>query len=130
MDGIVTVHIDRTMPEPFTPVAAPAGWTAGSPDVAFEAWDLMSGLDHCEVAVDGGDFSEQTSPYSLPALGDGEHTVTVRAYDVAGNFREEVCTVYIDTEPPEEFQPETEPRGWTSERVSMLLRTDLTPART
>jgi hypothetical protein len=48
-----------------------------------------------------GPFSIQTSPYTLPVQMEGVHNVTVRAFDVAGNYRDETVDFYIDSSAPE-----------------------------
>src|SRR6266567_5565037 len=61
----------------------------GSATVTWDASDSLSGIDHYEVSVDGGVFQGTgASPSaSFGDLGAGDHTVTVRAYDRAGNIQ-------------------------------------------
>ena len=66
------VTID-TGPREVTREAAPA-FTFSAP-----------GASRFECALDGGDFAPCTSPHSTGALGYGDHTFAVRAYDAAGN---------------------------------------------
>jgi len=74
--------IDGTAPEPFTITII------GDPVANFETSDKTSGIDHYEVSIDGGDFAAASSPYTTPELEVGKHTLTVRAFDKAGNYRE------------------------------------------
>jgi hypothetical protein len=114
-DGTVDVYIDTTPPEAFTPTANPSSWTNNDqPEITFSTTDLTSGIDHYDVRVDSGGFITQVSPYTLPPQTDGIHTVTVRAYDQAGNFRDGAVSVYIDTLSPDAFTPTANPSGWTN----------------
>jgi N-acetylneuraminic acid mutarotase len=117
-EGKVKVFIDRTPPEPFTPSASLC-WTRSDPVIEFETKDKASGMDHFEVKVDLDQFLRQKSPLALTGpmgmdLEDGAHDVLVRAYDVAGNFREASLTVYVDKTPPEQFQLAISPAGWSA----------------
>ena len=55
--------------------------------ILFGARDEASGVDHLEVQVDGGTWVDvsHSSSYQLTGLGDGWHSVTVKAVDLAGN---------------------------------------------
>lgn len=75
-------RIDATPPELFSLNII------GDPRVEFSATDATSGVDHYEVSLDGGEFATVTSPYQTPTLPVGMHSITVRAYDKAGNYRE------------------------------------------
>jgi hypothetical protein len=90
-----TIHkvimVDRTVPPPFTLMAEAI---ASSTDVAmqFMATDTLSGVDRYEIIVDAGTAIKvplvevKNGAYTLAAQSSGEHTVTVKAYDKAGNF--------------------------------------------
>jgi len=93
--GHYPVRIDTDDPAEFTPIVQPQ---KGGPDirrsVSFKTTDSLSGIDHYEVKIDSltddsydtALFSEQQSPWIMPLLPEGEYTVTVRAYDKAGNW--------------------------------------------
>ncbi len=99
--GTVQVYIDATPPVAFTPAADPAGWTNNTqPVITFDTTDATSGIDHYELKVRDEAFVTVTSPYTLPAQPDGEHMVTVRAVDRAGNFTDGQVKIFIDTTPP------------------------------
>jgi len=109
--------IDAIPPEPFTPTAEPKNWTNNTqPVISFDTTDLTSGVDHFEVKIDDGTFSIQTSPYKLPEQQDGVHNITVKAYDVAKNYRESYVEVYIDSTPPESFTPMANPSIWSTNK--------------
>jgi hypothetical protein len=114
-EGLVEVYIDTTAPNDFFPSADPSGWTSDDrPLITFYATDNLSGIDYYEIDVDNSGFSIQESPYELPAQTDGSHTITVRAFDLAGNYRDSKVTIYIDTLQPHEFSPIVDPANWTS----------------
>jgi hypothetical protein len=75
----IILKIDSTPPADFTP-------TISGLDISFATSDTTSGIDHYEVSVDGSNFTVHTSPYTLQK--GTKHTVTVRAFDKAGNYRE------------------------------------------
>ncbi|MBJ7458093.1 MAG: hypothetical protein JHD02_02780 [Thermoleophilaceae bacterium] len=55
-----------------------------------------------ECSIDGGAFAVCTSPFTLPALGDGAHTFRVRAIDQAGNASAELSRNWsVDTKAPD-----------------------------
>ena len=91
--GAVTnrvIKIDTTAPEPFN-INVQAGTSATSfPLLVFEANDAVSGIDYYELAVADKELVEVTPDeaklgYLLGELEDGTYTVTVTAYDMAGN---------------------------------------------
>lgn len=93
------VQIDTTPPAAFTPDVEPSQKTTEKqPLIFFITTDALSGISHYELkSIDltperkeevAGFFREVVSPYKLPPLEIGKYLVIVRAYDVAGNFRE------------------------------------------
>ena len=117
----VTVFQDRTPPLTFAPTAEPPSWTNTSPRILFETTDAASGVDRYEVAIDGGAFSCQTSPFSLPGLPDGQHEVTVRAYDVASNYMDGHVMIYLDSTKPFNFSIASDIAGWTNQNPSLTF---------
>ncbi|MEK7464458.1 MAG: cohesin domain-containing protein [Patescibacteria group bacterium] len=95
------VKIDTTPPVSFPLEFVPGNRTVRrQPIVEFYTTDYLSGLDHYELKLiplsvpnpdpSGGQpfFIEVPSPYILSPLELGKYDVIVRAYDVAGNFRD------------------------------------------
>lgn len=93
------------------------GWHRGSQDVRFDARD-WTGIRSVDVLVDGvkrGTSLGQCNIYAsrpcsdlanaLPTqaehfVGEGPHTVTVRAFDGAWNFADASRQIYVDNVPP------------------------------
>ncbi|MFS8130366.1 MAG: hypothetical protein ACMG57_00140 [Candidatus Dojkabacteria bacterium] len=95
-DGSAGVTIDTTPPAAFTPIISPASLTNNqTPTLTFSTTDT-SGINHYEVQIDGGSYTTQTSPYVLPTLAEGVHSINVAAFDNAGNSRIENVGVTID----------------------------------
>ncbi len=85
------IKIDATLPSNLEIKESPGSTAvAYKRDFAFGACDLLSGLDHFEVRIDGGEPEEIKSiglaVYQTPALKTGKHQMLVKAFDVAGNF--------------------------------------------
>jgi hypothetical protein len=114
-EGWNRILVDRTPPEPFVPEISPPNWTTLSPEITFSATDNASGVDHYEVRINEGGFTRQASPFVPWVLPSGESTVTVRAFDRAGNFRDGTALLYIDTLPPSEVTATMIPASWTNQ---------------
>jgi hypothetical protein len=130
-----TFTVDNTPPAPFTPTAVPASWTsANSVAISFFTTDSGSGMAGYSIKLDSGAYTNNvTSPYALDvsATADGTHTVTVKAIDNVGNYREESVTIYLDKTPPtasmclNPLNPDGQ-NGWYVTNPSVtLLATDL-----
>ncbi|OGY22171.1 MAG: hypothetical protein A2126_00585 [Candidatus Woykebacteria bacterium GWB1_45_5] len=81
------VQIDSTPPEPFTPEADPKKDAEKRPIISFVTADATSGIDHYEVKIDNGVWVTALSPYQIPKIASGKHTIYVKAIDKAGNER-------------------------------------------
>ncbi|UYP47384.1 hypothetical protein NEF87_003669 [Candidatus Lokiarchaeum ossiferum] len=69
--------------------------------ISATASDSESGMDKVQCKLDSGSWTDDTSsPYSwtwdTTQSTDGSHTITVRAYDVAGNYVEDSVTVVVN----------------------------------
>ena len=105
------VQIDVTKPEYFNltylgPVAA----TPKKVQFKLEAFDRVCGLDHFEIRIDDMDPINWTDDgshiFTSPTICPGDHTVTIKALDRAGNylaktfdFVTEGCGTLAPTEP-------------------------------
>ncbi|MCK4258832.1 MAG: peptidoglycan-binding protein [Halanaerobiales bacterium] len=106
---------DSTPPNPFTPTADPTNWSQlTQPVVSFCTTDDQAGINHYEISIDGKDYVFAESPYTLPVLEDGIHTIRVKVVDNVG--LETVGTsikVYVDATPPQEFEAVANPNQWS-----------------
>lgn len=95
------VQIDTTPPAVFNidfePKLKSPLTTSREPVISFITTDALSSIDHYELKVVSFDsskkseasfFVETVSPYKLPLLNIGENEIIVRAFDVAGNWRD------------------------------------------
>ncbi len=100
------VQIDSTAPAGFTPTIEPSAQTTEKqPLVFFSTTDGLSGMSHYTLKYiditkerkeeESGFFQEVISPYKLPSLESGKYLVVIRAYDIAGNWREETVKIEI-----------------------------------
>ncbi|WP_369373790.1 plastocyanin/azurin family copper-binding protein [Promicromonospora sp. Populi] len=72
----------------------------GSATVNLTATDAGSGVASVEYALDGAEYAPYTDPVVVDTL--GEHTVTYRATDVAGNTSTEGSATFTVVERPDE----------------------------
>ncbi len=100
-----TVHIDTKPPAVFDIKVSPSERTTNTRPVArFFTTDSLSGFSHFEMkivplALDSGTeeslFFEVSSPHQFVAFKPGRYTVIVRAFDNAGNWRDEEVVLNI-----------------------------------
>lgn len=99
-----SVNLDNVSPADFNIQISPSETTSTKrPTIIFDTTDAASGLSHFAIKVikvsgvpgtpDKNSqatpfFVEATSPFVSPELDFGTYDVVVRAYDVAGNYRE------------------------------------------
>ncbi|MDP2669181.1 MAG: cohesin domain-containing protein [bacterium] len=100
-----SVNLDNEPPADFKIQISPSETTsARRPTIIFDTTDRVSGLSHFGIKIikltgtpEGTEsqasgstpfFVEATNPFVAPELDFGSYDVVVRAYDVAGNFRE------------------------------------------
>jgi parallel beta-helix repeat protein len=74
-----------------------------SVSVNWMASDLTTEIQCVEICLDSGDWINVTgtSSYEFTSLSDGDHSVVIRAFDVAGNLETASVTFTTDTAPPE-----------------------------
>ncbi|HEY3375012.1 MAG TPA: chitobiase/beta-hexosaminidase C-terminal domain-containing protein [Candidatus Aquicultor sp.] len=76
-----------------------------SPILYWDSTDSVSGISHYEPYIDGTlaipNLSSAATSIMMSDLAQGEHTWSIRAYDVAGNYSDSVTHAFtIDTAPP------------------------------
>jgi hypothetical protein len=80
-----------------------AAVTTDSVNVTWTATDEGTGLDHFEVQVDNQApttvVASQTS-YTVVGLQEGPHTLSVTAFDAAGNSKSASVQIIVDSAPP------------------------------
>lgn len=105
------INIDKTPPARFSTEVVPSARTTRTrPVIQFLTSDTLSGINRYELkiipltpasdqsALSAGEqpfFIEAQSPFVAPELPPGEYDVIVRAYDIAGNYRETVQRLSI-----------------------------------
>lgn len=93
-----TVEIDLSAPGSVT-ITGPTGPTNDTTPTITIDTDETDG--HVECKIDDGEYQTVTSPWTLPELSEGTHTVTCRNVDGAGNpGPETTITIVIDTTAP------------------------------
>ena len=81
------VKIDKTDPSTELDSVPPAATNLDQASFTFHGADTLSGIARFECRLDGGSYEAcADSGVTYSDLADGEHTVSVRAVDVAGNI--------------------------------------------
>ncbi|MET8312030.1 family 16 glycoside hydrolase [Micromonospora sp. NPDC005173] len=94
-----------------------AGAYVGSATVTLSATDTESGVDRIEYALDGGAYAAYSAPVSVNQP--GQHTVSYRATDKAGNTSAAQSVSFTVVEPPaQDTTPPTATAAVTGERNS------------
>lgn len=97
-DTGIEVEIDLSAPGSVT-ITGPTGPTNDTTPTITIDTDETDG--HIECKIDDGEYATVTSPWTLPELSEGTHTVTCRNVDGAGNEgAETTITIVIDTTAP------------------------------
>ena len=79
------------------------GYEARSSSITVE-WtssDDFSGISYYEIRLDGGSWINvgTNTTYTFTELGDGSHTVDIKAVDKAGNAKQETVSFIVNTSP-------------------------------
>jgi hypothetical protein len=100
LTGTGSIKIDLQTPSlTFVRLNDGATLTSRSEAISWSSSDNVSGIDHFEYKLDSGTFQSlgATSSVGLTNLASGQHTLTVRAIDKAGNVAEKSVTFKVDT---------------------------------
>jgi hypothetical protein len=98
MKGLFTVLPSISITSP----SGPDGWYNGTSMNVTWTTDTAGGLDYCWVALDGGSWNNVTTSYfEFSGLTEGQHTVTIRAYDTSGDYNEASRSFNVETTAPE-----------------------------
>src|SRR5207253_5335663 len=110
----IVFAVDVTPPD--LTIVAPTGSYVNTKDLPliWSGSDSNSGIDRFELALDGGTpvCLVQAFGYSFPNVGEGAHSVVVRAIDRAGNDISKTVSVTVDVTPPQVTL--TSPEGGTT----------------
>lgn len=129
-DGTSTVshykiNIDTVVPELFTPTVRVNNLEN---IINLNAKDITSGIDHYEILIDSRETIKVSknelihNEYILPIMSEGNHNLTITAYDKAGNKKEVDLVVYSKNSVPKIYLSSEEiTRG---ESVSIYGTTD------
>lgn len=83
------IHIDSSPPDNFSVTADNGGNTSNpSPKINFSATDGISGIDHYLASIDGGAQFAINPGDAIPKQHPGDHTITIAAFDKAGNTKD------------------------------------------
>jgi len=95
----VTFTVDTVVPTLTITNPAVGSWhNVTTINVTWSASDTGSGIKNRSVSMDGGAWTDvDTDNYEFISMADGEHTVMVRVYDNALNYRESSKVFNIDT---------------------------------
>ena len=120
-----SIILDTASPVDFNISPAPASWTNQDIALSFSANDSHSGINHYEVKIDSGNYSTQTSPYTIQtsALSDSEHIATVKVVDNANNSTELPVSFFVDRTAPVTFVPQVHPAEYSNTNISLTFET-------
>ena len=96
------IQADTAPPDPFEIFSdPPADNVTFAPLIWAAATDRTSGIDHYEISLDGGDFATVTLPHQFISIPEGNHSITIKAVDRAGNYRDSSLIIkVVDIEDP------------------------------
>jgi len=94
------INIDTVAPSSFSIKEVPRKDTANpKAQFAFTATDETSGINRYEVSIDSGSVISWRDPgdgiFETDALPPGRHTISVKAYDEAGNYAAGTAEFYV-----------------------------------
>lgn len=121
------IMIDLTPPLPFS-VTVKEGLKTDNPTPAldFGTQDSLSGIDHYEVAVGNqAPIISNGGELKLPILGPGDYSITVKAFDKAGNSAESPVDLTILPLPSPEIKFFTQPFYSDSDNTLLVSGTSL-----
>jgi len=73
--------------------------TSSDIKIRWTADDFISGMDYALIKIDDAGYVnvDHNNEYHFTNLADGEHTITIRAVDNAGNIQEESIEIEVNT---------------------------------
>jgi len=100
---LLSLPIFDMYPPDISVIAPMSGSEVRSSDVTvvWEGWDDYSGINHYEIRIDSGPWhiigADNATMYTFANVSDGGHTVEIKAFDNAGNMREEMINFNVNT---------------------------------
>jgi Bacterial Ig-like domain len=117
-----SVAVDSTPPTVTLTTAPPDPSSDPSPTFAFSASEAVRGF---QCAVDSGAFADCSSPTTLSALSDGQHSFSVRATDLAGNPGSSVPYIWtVDTAAPPQPSIDEKPLSPSNDNPAVFAFSD------
>jgi len=97
-----TITLDMT--EPTILITSPSpNYEVKSSTVAviWTGSDEPSGISYYQIRLDGGSWisTETNTTHTFTELGDGSHTIDIKAIDIAGNAKQETVDFIVNTSP-------------------------------
>ena len=115
-----TVRIDTVTPTDTT--AAPGGWQTAALPVAITGADGHSGVLSVTYSLDGGAPVTTTSGTVLTVSSEGDHVLTTKVRDNAGNESGwKTTNIHIDTTAPDN-QTDTNDGSWRAADYAVMVR--------
>jgi len=96
------VMLDTTAPTVLTTSPSPGYELRSSAvSVTWTCSDEISGVSHYEIRLDGGSWTNigTNTTHTFTGLGDGSHTIDVKAVDNVGNTKQDTVDFIINTSP-------------------------------
>lgn len=87
-----TLYLDVTPPEPFN---INVMINNNNAELTFTTTDTISGINNYQISVNGNNFQNVSSPYTLNSLPDGTYNIIIRAIDKSSNTRDASRTFTI-----------------------------------
>ncbi|QEE16865.1 Ig-like domain-containing protein [Promethearchaeum syntrophicum] len=90
--------------DPVVSITSPINGAIVSDFISIEATATDNiGVSYTQYSIDGGSWTtDSSSPYAwtwdTKSVPNGDHVITVRAYDAAGNYGEDSLTITVDNE--------------------------------
>lgn len=103
----VIFKTDKTDPVISQAELSTSDWTSSNLTLTFAGSDVTSDVDHFELKIDSGEYSTETSPYTIDVadLADGLHSSLVKLFDNAGNYIvSDELTFRVDKTAPDKGQ--------------------------
>ena len=100
------IQIDTTAPKPFEIKLAgqsDLNNVSSTPTINYDAADETSGIGSYSIILDGQQVAESSSPYTFAKINPGSHTVSVVAYDKAGNKQQADLKIIVTQEVAQSF---------------------------